>query len=72
VQTLTRALVSILCRGLNGAAISQVAELPDEFVPLVVGTELMRLRGRSIYHVMGRLRQAASQIPHLQERIANV
>jgi cysteine desulfuration protein SufE len=72
VQTLTRALVSILCRGLEGATLRDVAELPVEFIPEIAGAELMRWRGRSVYHVMNRLRQAAQRIQKQQATTANV
>ena len=62
VQTLTRALVAILCRGLEGATVGDAASLTDGFVPLVTGEELLRQRGRSVYHVTQRLREAAMRI----------
>jgi cysteine desulfuration protein SufE len=62
VQTLTRALVAILCRGLEGATVGEAVDLSDEFVPLVAGEQLLRQRGRSVYHVTRRLREAAMRI----------
>ncbi len=60
VQTLTRALVAILCRGLEGCPLQAVANLPDDFIPAIVGEQLMRSRARSVYHVLRRLRESAS------------
>ncbi len=62
VRTLTRALVTILCRGLRGATPRQVAELGDDFVVCIVGEPLMRLRSRSVYQVLGRMRDAGRQL----------
>jgi cysteine desulfuration protein SufE len=65
VQTLTRALVVILCRGLDGAPTATVANLPDDFVAGIVGEPLMRSRSRSVYQVLQRLRETANRIDAL-------
>ncbi|MEM7013732.1 MAG: hypothetical protein AAF585_19865, partial [Verrucomicrobiota bacterium] len=62
VQTLTRALTSILCKGLNGAKPETIRNLPNEFIPRIVGEELMRQRSRTVYYVLDRLREAALQL----------
>ena len=62
VQTLTRALTAILCRGLNGASPRVVATLPDDFVAAIVGANLMRQRSRTVYYVLNRLREAAGHL----------
>jgi len=67
VQTLTRALVAILCRGLEEAPLATVAGLSDDFVVQIVGSQLMRVRGRTVYHVTRRMREAAQKIEELQE-----
>ena len=63
VQTLTRAMTAILCRGLDGCTPSEVLALPADFVPRLVGTELVRLRSRTIYYVLERMQQAVRQLP---------
>jgi cysteine desulfuration protein SufE len=63
VQTLTRAMTTLLCRGLNGCTPAEVLALPADFVPRLVGTELVRLRSRTIYYVLERMRQAVRQLP---------
>jgi len=61
-QTLTKALVSILCRGLEKAPLASVVSLHDDFITEIIGAQLMRARGRTVYHVMRRMRDAAQQI----------
>ena len=38
VQTLTKAMTTILCRGLNGTPLREVLEVPADFVPRIVGS----------------------------------
>ncbi len=59
VQTLTRALTTILCRGLDGCTAQQVIDVPADFVPRIIGAELVRLRSQTVYYVLGRMKQAA-------------
>lgn len=59
VQTLTRAMTSILCQGLNGSTAAQVLEVPADFVPKIVGAELVRLRSQTVYYVLTRMKSAA-------------
>lgn len=66
VQTLTRALTTILCRGLNGSTLREVLDVPQDFVPRIVGADLMRLRSQTVYYVLGRMKQAARRL--LEER----
>lgn len=58
VQTLTRAMTSILCQGLNGASPEEVLEVPADFVPKIVGAELVRLRSQTVYYVLTRMKSA--------------
>src|SRR5712675_1100587 len=37
VQTLTKAMTSILCKGLEGTPLDEIMELPADFVPKIVG-----------------------------------
>jgi cysteine desulfuration protein SufE len=59
VQTLTKALTTILCRGLNGCTLQQVIDVPQDFVPRIIGAELVRLRSQTVYYVLGRMKQAS-------------
>ena len=59
VQTLTRAMTSILCQGLNGCTAEAILEVPADFVPKIVGAELVRLRSQTVYYVLTRMKSAA-------------
>lgn len=59
VQTLTRALAVILCRGLNGSTLAEVLAVPQDFVPRIIGAELVRLRSQTVYYVLRRMKEAA-------------
>lgn len=59
VQTLTRALTTILCRGLNGSGLREVLDVPPDFVPRIIGAELVRLRSQTVYYVLRRMQEAA-------------
>jgi len=56
VQTLTRAMTSILCRGLQGATIDEVMDLPSDFVPKIIGADLVRVRSHTVYYVLMRIK----------------
>ncbi len=56
VQTLTRAMTAILCKGLDGAKPKEILEVPSDFVPKIVGAELVRLRSQTSYYVLGRMK----------------
>jgi cysteine desulfuration protein SufE len=56
VQTLTRAMSSILCKGLDGATPQEVLDLPSDFVTRIVGSELVRVRSQTVYYVLSRIK----------------
>jgi cysteine desulfuration protein SufE len=60
VQTLTRAMTSVLCRGLEGSTPEAVQEVPQDFVPRIVGSELVRLRSQTVYYVLTRMKGACA------------
>lgn len=62
VQTLTRALAVILCRGLNGSTLQQVIDVPQDFVPRIIGADLVRLRSQTVYYVLHRMKEAAQKL----------
>jgi cysteine desulfuration protein SufE len=62
VQTLTRAMTTILCRGLSGSTAEEVVAVPKDFVPRIVGAELVQMRARTVYYLLGRMKEAAAQI----------
>jgi cysteine desulfuration protein SufE len=59
VQTLTRAMSSILCKGLDGVSPSEILEIPADFVPKIVGAELVRLRSQTVYYLLTRIKGVA-------------
>jgi len=56
VQTLTRAMTAILCKGLDGATPQEILDLQSDFVTRIVGTELVRVRSQTVYYVLTRIK----------------
>ncbi len=56
VQTLTKAMTAILCRGLDGCTIPEILELPADFVPRIVGGQLVRIRSQTVYYILTRMK----------------
>ena len=61
VQTLTRAMATILCKGLNRARLEEIAGLPDDFVKKIVGSHLVRIRSQTVFYVLKRMKKAGAQ-----------
>ncbi|VVM05955.1 hypothetical protein MAMC_00882 [Methylacidimicrobium cyclopophantes] len=62
VQTLTKAMASILCQGLAGSTAEEVMAVPSSFVPKIVGTELVRQRSQTVYYILARMKSACRQL----------
>ncbi|MDI1313039.1 SufE family protein [Prosthecobacter sp.] len=62
VQTLTKAMATILCRGLNGSTLTEVLAVPQDFVPRIIGADLVRLRSQTVYYILGRMKQVAKAL----------
>jgi cysteine desulfuration protein SufE len=58
VQTLTRALTSILCDALNGLRPQEIIDLNADFIPRIIGAQLVRQRSQTVYYVLGRIKSA--------------
>ena len=58
VQTLTKAMTAILCRGLEGATPEAIMEVPQDFVPRIVGGQLVRVRSQTVYYILTRMKSA--------------
>ncbi len=58
VQTLTRAMTAILCKGLHGSTPQEILDLEADFVPRLIGAELVRQRSQTVYYVLGRMKGA--------------
>ena len=56
VQTLTRAMTSILCKGLEGTTPQEILDVPADFVTRIVGAELVRVRSQTTYYVLQRIK----------------
>jgi len=56
VQTLTKAMTSILCKGLAGCTPEEVLEIPADFVPNIVGADLVRQRSQTVYYILTRMK----------------
>jgi cysteine desulfuration protein SufE len=56
VQTLTRAMTAILCKGLDGCTPREILEMPNDFVTRIVGSELVRIRSQTTYYVLTRIK----------------
>ena len=56
VQTLTRSMAAILCKGLEGSTPQKILDLPSDFVTRIVGTELVRIRSQTVYYVLTRIK----------------
>src|SRR4051812_36117151 len=72
VQTLTRAMASILCKGLDGCTPEQVLELPSDFVTRIVGSELVRIRSQTTYYVLTRMKGICKVYLDRRRRMADV
>ena len=60
VQTLTKAMTSILCKGLDGCTPEQILALPADFVPQIVGGQLVRIRSQTVYYILTRMKSACT------------
>jgi len=60
VQTLTKAMTAILCKGLEGRTIEEVLAVPADFVPKIVGADLVRQRSQTVYYILTRMKSAAT------------
>ena len=58
VQTLTKAMTAILCSGLNGATPEEIMAVPQDFVPSIVGGQLVRVRSQTVYYILSRIKSA--------------
>jgi cysteine desulfuration protein SufE len=72
VQTLTRAMTAILCKGLDGCTPQEILDLPAGFVTRIVGSELVRIRSQTIYYVLTRIKGVCKVYLDRQRRMADV
>ena len=72
VQTLTRAMTAILCKGLDGATPQEILDLPSDFVTRIVGAELVRVRSQTTYYVLTRIKGICKVYLDRQRRAVGV
>lgn len=70
VQTLTRAMTAILCKGLDGATPQEIMELPSDFVTRIVGEQLVRVRSQTTYYILTRMKGICKVYLDRQRRMA--
>jgi cysteine desulfuration protein SufE len=70
VQTLTRAMSSILCKGLHGITSEELQSIRQDFVPKIVGAELIRARSQTVYYLLTRIKTASKVWEKRQHRAA--
>ncbi|MEM6822228.1 MAG: Fe-S metabolism protein SufE [Verrucomicrobiota bacterium] len=58
VQTLTKAMTTVLCKGLEGVPPQEILDLPSDFVPKIVGAELVRQRSQTTYYILTRMKSS--------------
>ena len=58
VQTLTRAMTTILCDGLDDCELDEILQLPPDFIKKIVGTPLITTRSKTIYYMFHRMKEA--------------
>src|SRR4051812_2902250 len=56
VQTLTRSMATILCKGLDGSTPEEILNISSDFVTRIVGRELVRLRSQTVYYLLTRIK----------------
>ena len=71
VQTLTRAMTAILCKGLDGATPQEILDLPSDFVTRIVGAELVRVRSQTTYYILTRMKGVCKVYLDRQRRMAS-
>ena len=71
VQTLTRAMSSILCKGLDGVTPEEILELNSDFVTRIVGAELVRVRSQTTYYILTRMKGICKVYLDRQRHVAS-
>ncbi len=67
VQTLTKAMTAILCQGLEGCPIDEIQGVPADFVPKIVGGQLVRVRSQTVYYILTRIKGALAAYRNRQK-----
>ena len=67
VQTLTKAMTSILCQGFEGLTPEEIIALPSDFVPKIAGRQLVRIRSQTVFYVLTRIKGACQVLLRRRE-----
>ena len=59
-------MTSILCNGLDGLRIEAILDLPADFVPRIVGGQLVRIRSQTVYYILTRMKSACKVLLNRQ------
>jgi cysteine desulfuration protein SufE len=51
-------MTSILCKGLEAVPPEEIMEIPADFVPKIVGGQLVRIRSQTVYYILTRMKSA--------------
>jgi cysteine desulfuration protein SufE len=51
-------LAAILCRGFQGASAPEILDTDPQFVAEIVGGNLVRLRSRTVFYMLGRMKES--------------
>ena len=70
MQTLTKAMTSILCKGLESSTVQEILDLPADFVPRIVGGQLVRIRSQTVYYILTRMKGACRVFANRQRAAA--
>ncbi|MEM9400447.1 MAG: SufE family protein [Verrucomicrobiota bacterium] len=65
VQTLTRALSAIMCEGFSGAKVKEILQTKEDFVPKIIGAQLVRARSQTMYYVFRRIQEICQKYERL-------
>jgi cysteine desulfuration protein SufE len=49
-------MTSILCKGLDGITPEMALDVPADFVPKIVGADLVRQRSQTVYYILTRMK----------------
>jgi cysteine desulfuration protein SufE len=71
VQTLTKAMTAILCKGLNRATPEQIMDIEQDFVPQIVGGQLVRVRSQTVYYILTRIKSGCKVWLNRERAAAN-
>ena len=61
-------MTTILCSGLDDCEIDEILQLPADFIDKIVGTPLITTRGKTIYYMFHRMKEALEDYLKVNEK----